>query len=47
MGRSLSGKTVGIVGMGNIGRLTAEKFQVRVDPHGLGGVCEFELTGSR
>ncbi|KWU44048.1 putative phosphoglycerate dehydrogenase [Rhodotorula sp. JG-1b] len=27
MGRSLSGKTIGIVGMGNIGRLTAEKFQ--------------------
>ncbi|GAA5988165.1 hypothetical protein JCM10908_002090 [Rhodotorula pacifica] len=27
MGRGLSGKTVGIVGMGNIGRLTAEKFQ--------------------
>ncbi|GAA5852327.1 hypothetical protein JCM8547_006739 [Rhodosporidiobolus lusitaniae] len=27
MGRSLGGKTIGIVGMGNIGRATAEKFQ--------------------
>ncbi|GAA6031808.1 hypothetical protein JCM8097_002001 [Rhodosporidiobolus ruineniae] len=27
MGRSLYGKTIGVVGMGNIGRATAEKFQ--------------------
>ncbi|GAA5899538.1 hypothetical protein JCM6882_001144 [Rhodosporidiobolus microsporus] len=31
MGRSLSGKVLGVVGMGNIGRLTAEKFQNACD----------------
>lgn len=36
MGSSLYGKTVGVVGMGNIGRQTAEKFRVRLSSILLG-----------